>query len=662
MIRILKKVSDSDSPDAFAAVYHQDNPGRGIGGFDLSNGGDRLFAFDYGGTGKLDHLVCYRPGTGTIWILKKVSDNGSPDAFLPVYPTNAVLPVYTTLTAKISALFAALPDHNFNVAGNAARAALVNRLMGCTSGTFGFDARGAGGSLYTFSFRDQFFYGFAPDANAGYITPATGLGDDWWTAFNVVVICQAIYYVTSNTRNAVRQPDVNNQVAALNGALQSAHVNFFYAGVLAETVGTRVQTVFAQIAASDRAQAARMYVSLLENPAWISAKVGQAASGQWTDQLWELLHHWLKLYALGMTAAQIDAIINALVVAGLPVPSNVGAGNWPSCALWITSEAIDWNDIHTEVTVGMLDFGQGNPEWSQYGIDGEFAARSFLDGEGSRWWNGTMPSSGSCFAAGAKVLMADGAFKNIETIRPGEMVQSITGPRAVTTTVSLCHQGDGLYSFAGTEMRFSATHPFLTHAGASGQSGSAIAGVEPTRLMRTMPGLSSRGVARLGSSCPPLAGFAGGVHSVQPGPLREYKVAPGTEMVYDLVTAFDAQGESHYCVGDGHTTFAVTSETARFATAPEAAAAIMDIMAAAWPTIAPAMQPIADCPVASSARPRTAKRRLQTVSDSRARQPCGGAPPDAGGMEHRSAPRRKRAWPRSRADDPRTASRQRRQL
>ena len=25
-------------------------------------------AFDYNGTGKQDHLVCYRPGTGTIWI------------------------------------------------------------------------------------------------------------------------------------------------------------------------------------------------------------------------------------------------------------------------------------------------------------------------------------------------------------------------------------------------------------------------------------------------------------------------------------------------------------------------------------------------------------------------------------------------------------------
>ena len=387
---------------------------------------------------------------------------------------------------------------------------------------------------------------------------------------------------------------MNDKVAALNGALQSARVNFFYAGVLAETVGTRVQAVFSQIAASDRAQAARMYVSLLENPAWISAKVGQAASGQWTDQLWELLHHWLKLYALGMTPAQIDAIINGLVAAGLPVPSNVRAGNWPSFALWLTPKAIDWNDIHTEVTVGMLDFGQGNPEWSQYGIDGEYAARSFLDGEGSRWWNGTMPSSGSCFAAGAKVLMADGVFKNIEAIRQGEMVQSITGPRAVTTAASLRHRGDRLYSFAGTDMRFSATHPFLTHAGASGQSGPAIAGVEPTRLMRTMPGLASRGVARLGFSCPPLAAFAGGVQRVQPGALQEHKVTPGTEMIYDLVTAFDAQGESHYCVGDGHTTFAVTSETARFTTAPAAAAAIMDIMAAAWPTIARAMQPIAD--------------------------------------------------------------------
>ena len=210
-------------------------------------------------------------------------------------------------------------------------------------------------------------------------------------------------------------------------------------------------------------------------------------------------------------------------------------------------------------------------------------------GPGNQW--STSPSS-SCFAAGAKVLMADGALKDIEAIKRGDMVQSITGPRAVVTAVSLRHQGDRLYSFAGTDLRFSATHPFLTFAGASGQPGAAVAGVEPTWLMRAMPGVASRGVARLGPSGPPLAGFAGGVHPVRPGALQEHTVTPGAEMIYDLVTAFDAQGESHYCVGDGQTTFAVTSETPRFAAAPPAAAAIMDIIAAAWPTIAHAMQPV----------------------------------------------------------------------
>src|SRR5215470_13503227 len=84
-IWILKKVSDNDSPDAFSPVYHQGDPGQGIAGYNLADLRDRVFAFDYDGTGKLDHLACYRPGTGTIWILKKVSDNDSPDAFAAVY-------------------------------------------------------------------------------------------------------------------------------------------------------------------------------------------------------------------------------------------------------------------------------------------------------------------------------------------------------------------------------------------------------------------------------------------------------------------------------------------------------------------------------------------------------------------------------------------------
>ena len=54
----------------FTPVYHQGDPGSGIGGYDLRSPADRVFAFDYDGSGKLDHLALYRPGTGTIWILK----------------------------------------------------------------------------------------------------------------------------------------------------------------------------------------------------------------------------------------------------------------------------------------------------------------------------------------------------------------------------------------------------------------------------------------------------------------------------------------------------------------------------------------------------------------------------------------------------------------
>jgi hypothetical protein len=62
----------------FTPVYHQGDLGNGIGGFDLKSPADLAFAFDYDGSGKMDHLALYRPGTGTIWILKNVAGNFSP--------------------------------------------------------------------------------------------------------------------------------------------------------------------------------------------------------------------------------------------------------------------------------------------------------------------------------------------------------------------------------------------------------------------------------------------------------------------------------------------------------------------------------------------------------------------------------------------------------
>lgn len=67
-------------PDGAAptAVYKQGDPGSGIGGYDLKSPADRGLAFDYDSSGKLDHLVFYRPGKGAIFIVKRTGTSFRP--------------------------------------------------------------------------------------------------------------------------------------------------------------------------------------------------------------------------------------------------------------------------------------------------------------------------------------------------------------------------------------------------------------------------------------------------------------------------------------------------------------------------------------------------------------------------------------------------------
>jgi hypothetical protein len=61
------------------------NSGVGIGGYDLRSSGDQAFAFDYDHSGKLDHLALYRPGTG---LMRFVKNSGG--SFIPIYGGNGL--------------------------------------------------------------------------------------------------------------------------------------------------------------------------------------------------------------------------------------------------------------------------------------------------------------------------------------------------------------------------------------------------------------------------------------------------------------------------------------------------------------------------------------------------------------------------------------------
>jgi DNA-binding winged helix-turn-helix (wHTH) protein len=70
-----------NSGGTFTPVYE----GSGIGGYDLKSANDRILAFDYDHSGMLDHLLLYRPGTGTVSIFRHTGET-----FAPVFESRGI--------------------------------------------------------------------------------------------------------------------------------------------------------------------------------------------------------------------------------------------------------------------------------------------------------------------------------------------------------------------------------------------------------------------------------------------------------------------------------------------------------------------------------------------------------------------------------------------
>ncbi|GAA2208949.1 hypothetical protein GCM10009850_044070 [Nonomuraea monospora] len=79
--------------NTFKAVFHSST---GIGGYDLKSTADQIIAYDYEQSGRLDHLLLYRPGGKTAWILK----HGAGNAFTAVFHSSAGIGGYDLEMAK----------------------------------------------------------------------------------------------------------------------------------------------------------------------------------------------------------------------------------------------------------------------------------------------------------------------------------------------------------------------------------------------------------------------------------------------------------------------------------------------------------------------------------------------------------------------------------
>lgn len=66
----------NDTPGYLEAIYQRNKllESPGPVSYDLGSGNDRILPIDYLGTGRADHLVCYRPGDGVFWIMRSTGD------------------------------------------------------------------------------------------------------------------------------------------------------------------------------------------------------------------------------------------------------------------------------------------------------------------------------------------------------------------------------------------------------------------------------------------------------------------------------------------------------------------------------------------------------------------------------------------------------------
>src|SRR5579872_3434019 len=71
-------IEKNNNNGTFTTVW---NSGSGIGGYDLSDGHDLIIAYDGDHSGKQDYLVAFRPGKGAVYVIKHVGTTNSPTAF-----------------------------------------------------------------------------------------------------------------------------------------------------------------------------------------------------------------------------------------------------------------------------------------------------------------------------------------------------------------------------------------------------------------------------------------------------------------------------------------------------------------------------------------------------------------------------------------------------
>ncbi|XP_070534764.1 uncharacterized protein [Ptychodera flava] len=437
-----------------------------------------------------------------------------------------------------------IPDFYTNPVGSVARAALVSKMAGSTPGRHTEPWPRPEGK----SFRQIFFPSYWNAPYTDNVASVTGIPDGFWSDFSVAVLCQSMYYQTSD----IRQQLVIDKI--------SSNVDYFNNTIRGNILKLYTYVIFHDFMkfSGDLMHAKNVYISQIDNVYWVTYKMKQYTEGTWDNADWELYHHWVKLSALGAGNDEIYHVINSLKGKGLHIPDNVGPNSWYQYMVWYRPDHISHDDIDNSARPGELErvctpvMGSTRPSCMNEENCYEFTANTQ---PGSPYRE--LPSS-SCVSSDTKILMNDGSLREIKHIKPGDVVKTPSGPRKVLI-VSTPYRGDRfLYGFNDHRFSFTSGHPLANGERGTSYSPSEYLSISPLQVIHNVPIIGYVGIGELKVGSKVLES---NMHQMQVKSVQKYAPNDKDELLFDLVLEPNEEsGTFEYIAGDERALFVVASE------------------------------------------------------------------------------------------------------
>ena len=415
-----------------------------------------------------------------------------------------------------------------NPYGKVARNAIVSKLKMSTPGRH-TEPYNLTGDLFV----DIFFPNHKAATYANNVSQVlTSLSDSWWSDFSIVVLCQSMYYQTSDLRSQLLIDTINSTVDDNNNKFQSKAFDWY------------VYVFGQQVRGYTKSSAmCKDYLSVLNSSNWIELHKAKYSQGQWVNPEWKIFHHCVKLTNLGSTVNEINSWLTTCEQNGLYIPDTVGVNKWKSYLVWLNPQKLNHEDIDQEAKNGELEeeyTGGTIPMAEENSF--EFTA----DGQPGSQYRST--GGGCCFTKDTKILMHDNSLKNISEIQIDDFVKTRSGNSRVLFIAKTPKRDRTLYSIGEFPFRFTDTQPFVSLQNEKESKKPYYVAMRPDRLQMFCPTLGWEGISKLTVESVLINGV-----SMKPQKVHSIKTQQPdrdtSDILYDLIVTPDSEGRFEYFAG-----------------------------------------------------------------------------------------------------------------